>query len=715
MALASGSLPQYSWPPRQTSFQTNNKLKRDLLLLLLLIAGIHPHPGPSSPPPSRPLPPPRPTLLQWNCNGIQGKVDDLRDFLYFHRISIAALQETKLLDTSRLPSIPGYTLVNKNRGGGGGGVAFLIHHSIPFTPIDVNFCTDAHIELQGIKLRLNQSDVSVFNVYIPPSSSCQPQYQPDIISIFDRADDDSFILGDLNAHHSAWGSTITDARGRRIAAALANSSLVALNSGSSTRRPFAANQPSTSPDVSIASPHLALPATWEVLSSLSSDHLPITISLPNDDDDDSPPNSPTCYTNFRRADIPKFKRLTEEGFSGVALPKTAAQGVATFQRILTKASKWSIPAGKRRVMVPGESRTVRDLREERDEIRAADPVSPEVERLTGEINSRFWEEKRQRWRAHVKSCDRRAAPQKHWRLLRGLEGKSAKAAPNQPVEFEGKFYSSPKDIANKFMRQYAFPPSSDKVFRRVKRRLDKHIPLDRSFSPFSVDDTANAIKSSKNSTATGPDGLAPWHLKHLGAQGLQYLTATFNLSVATAEVPSIWKSALVIPIPKPGKPIGKGPSYRPVSLLCPAVKVLERLLLPSLKEHLVPASHQHGFRQFHSTTSALLPLVTKVADGMKQPKPPRRSAVVAVDLSQAFDRVPIPLLLDEISQTTLHPNIIRWLRSYLQGRQAACVFQGHRSAFRRIHLGVPQGSVISPVLFNFYVRDFPRCAELTVS
>ena len=198
----------------------------------------------------------------------------------------------------------------------------------------------------------------------------------------------------------------------------------------------------------------------------------------------------------------------------------------------------------------------------------------------------------------------------------------------------------------------------------------------------------------QNSTATGPDGLAPWHLKHLGAKGLENLTATFNLFVATAEVPSTWKSALVIPIPKPGKPAGKGPSFRPVSLLCPAVKILERLLLPSLKESLTPTTHQHGFRQHRSTTSALLPLITKIADGMKQPKSPRRSAVVAIDISQAFDRVPIPRLLAEISQTNLHPNITRWLRSYLRGRQAAFVFRGARSSFRRIHFGVPQGIVI---------------------
>ena len=100
---------------------------------------------------------------------------------------------------------------------------------------------------------------------------------------------------------------------------------------------------------------------------------------------------------------------------------------------------------------------------------------------------------------------------------------------------------------------------------------------------------------------------------------------------------------------------------------------------------------------------------------MKQPKPPRRSAAVAVDISKAFDRVDLPLLLDEIRRTTLHPNIIRWLRSYLCGRQAACIFQGTRSAFRKLHWGVPQGSVISPVLFNYFVRDFPTCEGIDVT
>lgn len=142
------------------------------------------------------------------------------------------------------------------------------------------------------------------------------------------------------------------------------------------------------------------------------------------------------------------------------------------------------------------------------------------------------------------------------------------------------------------MRQYASPPNSSKVFRKVKRDLKK-LPLDRNFQPFSPADMVEAIGQSKNSTATGPDGLAHWHLKHLGSNGIKFPTNVFNLSLATADVPSIWKSAIVIPVLKPGKLANKGTSYRPISLLCPAVKVLERLLLPSLNKHLIPSSAVH--------------------------------------------------------------------------------------------------------------------------
>ena len=103
------------------------------------------------------------------------------NFLYANRISIAAIQETKLKDNSRNPSFPGYNFVFKNRQGGeGGGLAFLIHHSISFSLVDVAFNNDPHIELQAIKAKINNSDVTLFKIYVPPATSCPPRLRPSI-------------------------------------------------------------------------------------------------------------------------------------------------------------------------------------------------------------------------------------------------------------------------------------------------------------------------------------------------------------------------------------------------------------------------------------------------------------------------------------------------------------------------------------------------------
>ena len=145
-----------------------------------------------------------------------------------------------------------------------------------------------------------------------------------------------------------------------------------------------------------------------------------------------------------------------------------------------------------------------------------------------------------------------------------------------------------------------------------------------------------AIKSCRNSKAFGLDKLSIYHLKHLGRRAIEYITTLFNLSVTTCEIPAIWQSSLIIPIPEPGKDTSQGTSYQPISLLCPAAKVMESLLLPTINKYLLPAQDQRGLRREHSPTSALLQLTTDIAVGFNQRNPPDRIVCVAVDLSVRY-------------------------------------------------------------------------------
>ena len=216
-----------------------------------------------------------------------------------------------------------------------------------------------------------------------------------------------------------------------------------------------------------------------------------------------------------------------------------------------------------------------------------------------------------------------------------------------------------------------------------------------------------AIKSCRNSKAFGPDKLSIFHLKHLGPRAIEYITTLFNLSATTCRIPAIWKSSLIISIPKPGMDTSQGTSYRPISLICPAAKVLESLFLPTINKYLIPAQDQHGFRCEHPTSSALLQLTTDVAVGFNQRKHPDRTVCVAVDLSPAFDTVCHNNPLSKINRSQLPPATARWLSCYLRGRQAKTCFRGVKSTYRKVNTGVPQGSKPSPTLFSFYIADMP--------
>ena len=263
-------------------------------------------------------------------------------------------------------------------------------------------------------------------------------------------------------------------------------------------------------------------------------------------------------------------------------------------------------------------------------------------------------------------------------------------------------------IADNFNKQLTtvIPHKSTKTVRKVNRNIRKNRTEDNE--EITEEQVYKAIKQAKASRALGPDNIATIHLKHLGPFGIKYLTTIFNISLTTSNIPDIWKSSNIIPLLKPGKPAEESTSYRPVSLLCPAIKIMERVLLPTLTTHLPIPDIQHGFRSKHSTVTALHEFVESVAGGFNEKKPANRTLLVQIDLSKAFDMVSHEKLLKDINTTTLPEGLKRWLSSYLHGRQSRVNFRNETSKSKNVRRGVPQGAVTSPILFNFYLSNLPK-------
>jgi hypothetical protein len=217
------------------------------------------------------------------------------------------------------------------------------------------------------------------------------------------------------------------------------------------------------------------------------------------------------------------------------------------------------------------------------------------------------------WRDDVVASSHKNNSAKHWALLKSLPGKSSRPPPNQPISFN----KSP-DIARGFCKQFTsiVKHKSDPRARKVRRFLKACHKLDTSYKPFTSQDTYKAIMAAKSSSSMWPDGLTAIHLKHLGMRGLAYLTCLYYLSESNADLPTMWKAAVIVPVLKPGKPANESLSYRPISLLSRAVKVLEGLLLSSTTAALLKHATQHGFAQDHSCATALLPIATHIAIGL---------------------------------------------------------------------------------------------------
>ena len=309
-----------------------------------------------------------------------------------------------------------------------------------------------------------------------------------------------------------------------------------------------------------------------------------------------------------------------------------------------------------------------------------------------------------------------------WSIINEVLGKEINKS-KFPSSFtiKGKQITDKNTIANEFnifFSEIGFKtgqqvPSTNVNFNDY---LSKNVPHSMFLRPVSLDTVINTTLSLKSKTSSGHDNISTKVLKKSIISVAEPMTHIINLSLIEGKVPDQLKQAKVIPVYKSSDPTLLN-NYRPISLLPAFSKLFEKIIYNKIIEFLnefnILYQHQYGFRQKHSTVHPIIHFLNHCAESSNETIP-KITLAVFCDLSKAFDVINHEILLYKLNVLGLRGKINSWLRDYLTGRRQYVQLDDEKSFSLEIKCGVPQGSILGPLLYLLYVNDICKACSCEI-
>lgn len=299
-------------------------------------------------------------------------------------------------------------------------------------------------------------------------------------------------------------------------------------------------------------------------------------------------------------------------------------------------------------------------------------------------------------------------PQYLWKTVKEI-GKQNHSNPISKIKREnGEVTTDLQELTNIFVK--TFSEMGKKLAQKIHKNKLYTPPQENSINtmflvPTNKFEISNIIMTLKNKKSPGIDGIKSETLKYITTQIEQPLTFIINKIFETGEVPVAFKTSVIKPIYKNGDKLDSN-NYRPISLITNITKIFEKILKTRINDYIkrykILSSRQYGFQEGKSTEDAIACITEKLYSNLDNSKP---SLAVFLDLAKAFDTVSHELLLDSLNNIGIRGNTLNLIKNYLCGRKQCVQVNSVKSKFEGIEYGVPQGTVLGPLLFIIYLNN----------
>ena len=704
-------------------------------------------------------------VLYWNANGLLRSRDTLTSLLTCPQpinnepfIDIVALVETHVAPGLICPRIHGYNTWSRNHAGNSGGVAIyvrdsLIARSVPeYDYQDDNGGSSAVMWTAVRPFTHSRTEMLVAVVYVQPSAP-PARVRSLLVSIQRvvdaRPNQPIIIAGDFNSRDPLWGDTVTSATAPTICRFLTDTDLFTLNPhyirGRPTRVSSSPSEPSSVIDLVMTNkPELIGDMIIADEYDLHSDHLPILVTIirrPSDPVIDGPAShlgGHRIQWRTRTADWDRFAELVSDDITANSLtaPMLLPSGGRSPQSIVDERSRrihqtlmdaaysavgvqeprtggkfwWNCPL----VNMTAVYSTYRQAISRYKRCRPADRPAADAARRAARTEYRAALTTAKGWaRAQLLRNVESSPHILNWLGYRQSLPRADRVSLNSVTNVAGTLPLNSNESLLNFataMFKAAVPPARstahDTITARVTaaaRRYDSDPSEDTLNWSCTAADVERICTRISVGRAYGSDHVHPAFLKYGDKALYSALSVLFNYSYRHSVVPLHWTQSLVVPLYKDGDKTSAD-SYRPISLTSCIMRTMEHLiqerLLALVSDKLHP--YQYGFRPQHSTYNAIHHMLEDVHTATREQ---RKSAtpVVFLDLRKAFDRVWHDGLLEMLRRRGVCGRIWLWLRAFISNRCSCVVNNGSSSGWFWQRYGVPQGAVLSPILFNIFI------------